>query len=95
MDVAAYKAQFAGTQAGPHGPKHTLNSIVKEMERAAKHMRAENKRLEEEEAALLKSIEQTVGSLSDLRYGRFANGQLRDSVLEGLKEFQEACDKRT
>ena len=56
---------------------------------------AEVAQLEREEAALLESLRQTVGGMSDLRYGRFGNGQLRDGVIEGLKEFQEACDAKT
>lgn len=50
--------------------------------------------LGEEEAALLASIQQTVGSMSDLRYGRFANGQLRDQVLEGLENLRETCKSK-
>ena len=50
--------------------------------------------LGEEEAALLSSIQQTVGGMSDLRYGRFANGQLRDQVLEGLASLRDTCKSK-
>ena len=65
------------------------------MDSAVADMEAEIKKSEEEEAALLSSVEQAVGSMSDLRYGRFANSQLLDGVMEGLKEFQETCERRT
>jgi len=49
--------------------------------------------LGEEEAALMASVKQTVGNMSDLRYGRLSgkDGQLREQVLEGLAGLQEAC----
>lgn len=61
------------------------------MENAANELQAEVQLLEEEEAALLASIRQTVGAMSDLRYGRLANGQLREQVLDGLADLQEIC----
>lgn len=42
----------------------------------------------------MRSIQQTVGSMSDLRYGRLSNGQLRKQVLEGLQTVQETCELR-
>jgi centromere-localized protein 2 len=70
-------------------------SIIPELDGAVSGLEAEIQRLDEEEAALLESLKQTVGSMSDLRYGRFANGQLRDGVVEGLKEFQETCEGKS
>jgi len=35
----------------------------------------------------------TVGGLSDLRYGRLANGKLREEILEGLGRLEQACEK--
>jgi centromere-localized protein 2 len=54
----------------------------------------EVKQLEQEEAALLASVQQTVGGMSDLRYGRLANPELRDEVIEGLQAVQRACDEK-
>lgn len=51
-------------------------------------------RLEQEEAELLQAIRQTVGSMSDLRYGRLSNSQLTRQVLEGLQTVQETCESR-
>jgi centromere-localized protein 2 len=61
------------------------------MESAVNELESELQLLEEEEAALLASIRQTVGSMSDLRYGRLANSRLPEQVLEGLANLQETC----
>lgn len=57
-------------------------------------MDSEVQQLEEEESRLLQQLKQTVSSLSDLRYGRFSNSELRDQVLEGLADVQETCKRR-
>lgn len=54
-------------------------------------LEAELQLLDEEEAALLASVRQTVGAMSDLRYGRLANSQLREQVLDGLANLHEIC----
>lgn len=36
-------------------------------------------------------MQNTVGGLSDLRYGRLANGGLRTQVLEGLERVETAA----
>jgi centromere-localized protein 2 len=63
------------------------------MERAVEDVEDEVRRLEEEADALLEQIRGTVGGLSDLRYGRLANGQLREQVLEGLTRLDSSCGK--
>lgn len=50
--------------------------------------------LEEEETVFLQEVKQTVGGLSDLRYGRFSNGRLREQVLEGLTNLEETCKRK-
>lgn len=55
-------------------------------------MEDEITRLDEEAEALLEKMRGMVGGLSDLRYGRLANGQLKDQVLEGLKRLEDSCD---
>jgi centromere-localized protein 2 len=62
---------------------------------AAGALEAEIEKLKEEEAALLESVKQTIGGLSDLRYGRFANGQIADEVIDGLKSVEAACDSKS
>lgn len=71
--------------------KHDIHSIIPELDSSAEELNAAIESLEKEEAELLQSIKQTVGSMSDLRYGRLSNGQLRKQVLEGLQIVQETC----
>jgi centromere-localized protein 2 len=61
------------------------------MEGAIGGIEAELQLLEEEEASLLASVKQTLGAMSDLRYGRLANSQLPEQVLDGLGNLQEIC----
>lgn len=63
------------------------------MEAAAEDVEDEIRRLEEEADSLLEQMRGTVGNLSDLRYGRLANGQLREQVLEGLRRLESSCEK--
>lgn len=58
-------------------------------------MEIEIEKLKTEEAALLESVKQTIGNLSDLRYGKFANANLKNDVLESLATLQEVCAEKT
>lgn len=80
-----------GNWADTQNPKHTLASVLPDMEGAIGELEAELQLLEEEEAALLASVRQTVGAMSDLRYGRLANSQLPQQVLDGLGNLEEIC----
>jgi centromere-localized protein 2 len=71
--------------------KHSLDSILPEMESAVSELEAELQLLQEEEASLLASIQQAVGAMSDLRYGRLANSELPEQVLDGLANLEEIC----
>lgn len=71
-----------------------MTSILPELESAVEDVEDEIRRLEEEAEALLEEIKGTVGGFSDLRYGRLANGQLRDQALEGLGRLENSCKKR-
>lgn len=84
-------SQLLDRGAGPQEKEHTLSSIVPELESAAEDVEAEITRLEEEEAALLESLRQVVGGMSDLRYGRLANPGLRETVVESLSSVRETC----
>lgn len=64
------------------------------MQSAVGDIQQEVQSLEEEEAALLEAIRQAVGSMSDLRYGRLANPELKDEVFDGLQDFQEVCKQK-
>ncbi|POR37335.1 Uncharacterized protein TPAR_02463 [Tolypocladium paradoxum] len=89
-EVEMERALF-GHESGATRARHSLSSIVPELDGAAGALEAEVEQLEEEEAALLAAVKQAVGALSDLRYGKLANAQLRDEVLDGLASLQEAC----
>ena len=78
----------------PVAKPHTLNSIIPELESAAEDVEDEIRRLDEEAEILLEEMRSTVGGLSDLRYGRLANGQLREQVLEGLERLEKSCEKK-
>lgn len=73
--------------------RHTLKSVITEVETAVEELEDEIKRLEMEAETLLVEMRSTVGGLSDLRYGRLANGQLREKVLDGLGRLEAACEK--
>ncbi|KAL0940350.1 cnl2 nkp2 family protein [Colletotrichum truncatum] len=81
--------------SGAEDPKHTLQSIIPEMDTAIADLEAEIGSLEAQEAALLESVKQTVGTMSDLRYGRLSNPKLRDDVIQGLKSVQDACEGKS
>jgi centromere-localized protein 2 len=63
------------------------------MEAAVEEVEDEVRLLEEEVEILREEMRGTVDALSDLRYGRLANGQLREQVLEGLGRLESACGK--
>ncbi|KAB5585993.1 Cnl2/NKP2 family protein-domain-containing protein [Coniochaeta sp. 2T2.1] len=83
-----------GNASGIDAPKRRLQSVLPELESAIVDMEGEIRRLEEEEAELRKSLDQIVGSMSDLRYGRLANSQLPEQVLGSLSDLQETCKRR-
>ena len=84
-------AASASASAAADGARHTLPSVVPELDAAADALELEIGRLEADEAALVDSLKQTVGRLSDLRYGKLANGRLGEEVMDGLKSLQAAC----
>lgn len=73
---------------------HTLRSILPEMEKAVEDMEEEIRRDEEEAERLLEEMQNIVGALSDLRYGRLANAKLPEQVMEGLERLERACGEQ-
>lgn len=69
--------------------------MIPELDGAVSALEDEIAKLEEEEASLKESVQQIVGGLSDLRYGKLANGQLKDEILDGLQSLQEACASKS
>ncbi len=86
---------MVGPSDNPRDPKQHLQSILPEMEKAAEVLEKELRQLEKQEAKLLTSIQHTVGNMSDLRYGRLENSQLRDQILEAHANLQETCKRKT
>jgi centromere-localized protein 2 len=75
--------------------KHSIKTILPEMDSAAMDLEQAIQKLEEEEARLLASVRKTVSDMSDLRYGGLSNPNLRDEVLEGLQELEKTCKDKT
>lgn len=65
------------------------------MDAAIADLEAEIQNLEAQETALRESVEQTVGTMSDLRYGRLSNPKLREDVIQGLKSVQDVCEDKS
>nr|RBQ90237.1 hypothetical protein FVER53263_04674 [Fusarium verticillioides] len=93
-EIEMERALF-GDASGAASAKHTLNSVIPELEGAAGALHAELAHLKEEEAILLDSVQQTIGGLSDLRYGKFANGRISEGVIDGLKNVEAACENKS
>lgn len=69
--------------------------MIPELDGAIGALEAELEKLKEEEAALLESVKQTIGGLSDLRYSKFANGQIKDEIIDGLGNMETACENKS
>ncbi|TAQ83668.1 hypothetical protein B7494_g8009 [Chlorociboria aeruginascens] len=87
-------ALFGPTSNLPVSRRHTLMSILPELESAVEDVEDEMRRLEEEARTLLEEVKSTVGGLSDLRYGRLANAELQGQVLDGLARLKKACENK-
>ena len=81
-----------------HDPYHDAESLLAEMETACEALEGECEISRQEADASLAAMQETVGNLSDLRYGRFATtaglepgGGLENSVVESLKALEHAC----
>lgn len=81
--------------SGAKSARHNLASIIPELDGATGALETEMQKLAEEEAALLESVKQTIGGLSDLRYGKFANGDIKDEIIDGLKNVEAACEGKS
>ncbi|KAI2631658.1 Cnl2/NKP2 family protein-domain-containing protein [Xylaria nigripes] len=93
-EIEIERALFGSTSATLAPKQHSLQSILPDLDSAVSDVENELKRLEEEASAALESINQTVGNMSDLRYGRLSNPNLTSEVIDGLHGFQETCKQR-
>ncbi|KAI0025919.1 Cnl2/NKP2 family protein-domain-containing protein [Xylariomycetidae sp. FL0641] len=94
-EIEIERTLFGPTTSTSKPKQHTLLSILHDMDDARDDLEQEVQKLEEEEAALLESVKQTAGNMSDLRYGRLANPKLKGEVLDGLERMQELCKQKT
>jgi len=78
----------------PTSKPHTLTSILPSLAAAIDDIETEIELLDEDSERALVEIQEIVGGLSDLRYGRLSNGGLREEVLEGLARLDGVCDQR-
>ncbi|EGD90944.1 hypothetical protein H112_01528 [Trichophyton rubrum D6] len=93
MDIQLF-GQQDGLVTRPED-RHTLQTLLVDMERACGAMRSNIHSLDSETSELASQIEATVGELSDLRYGKLnasgAGNALRDDVILGLKNLEDRC----
>ncbi|OAF54786.1 hypothetical protein VC83_08889 [Pseudogymnoascus destructans] len=68
-----------------HPRHHTLRTILPTLDTATEDIETEVALLELEAETLLAGIRNTVGGLSDLRYGRFRNQEVGEGVRGGLE----------
>lgn len=79
---------------------HTKESLFKEMEETIRYLEVDGLVARREADKLLAQMRETVGSLSDLRYGKFArtsgaeNG-LEAEVVKSLKSLEEAINAKS
>lgn len=85
---------FGSTSNLPTSRPHTLSSIIPELNTASQEVSVELDSLEQEAEVLLADITSTIGGLSDLRYGKFTNGELKEEMLEGLERLNATCDRK-
>lgn len=84
-----------GDKSGIKSTKHTLQSILPDLEGAAGALEDEIQQLHDDEERLISSIAQTVDSLASLRYGDFSNPRINELVAEELVALQEECAKKS
>ena len=77
---------------------HDAETLLAEMETACEALERESDLSQQEADMTLASMQETVGNLSDLRYGKFAKiagsetgGGLEKSVVQSLKALEYAC----
>ncbi|KAJ4155180.1 hypothetical protein LMH87_000437 [Akanthomyces muscarius] len=93
-EVEMDRALFASDSAAKKS-KHTLGSILPELEGATAAVEGEIAKLQQQEADLKEALARTIDELGDLRTGELTNQQLPDEVLDRLENLQEICNRKT
>ncbi|KAG6015883.1 hypothetical protein E4U54_002806 [Claviceps lovelessii] len=94
LEIEIERALY-GDKSGIKSTKHTLQSILPDLEGAAGALEDEIQQLHDDEERLISSIAQTVDSLASLRYGDFSNPRINELVAEELVALQEECAKKS
>ncbi|KAI1366061.1 Cnl2/NKP2 family protein-domain-containing protein [Xylaria arbuscula] len=94
-EIEIERALFGSTSTTIAPKQHSLQSIIPDLDSAIDDVENELRKLEDEESALLESIRQAAGNMSDLRYGRLSNSNLTAEVIDGLHSIQETCKQKT
>ena len=85
--------QLFGASTDAQNTKHTLSSIIPELDGAVADLESEIKTLEEEEKNITASLKKTVGTMSDLRYGELDNKDLPQDALDALNALVARCNE--
>ncbi|KAJ6779611.1 hypothetical protein PWT90_05625 [Aphanocladium album] len=93
-EVEMDRALFASDSAAKKS-KHTLDSILPELDGASGAIEAEIAKLQQQEADLKEAIANTINDLGSLRTGDFTNPELPNQVLDGLEKLQDICNRKT
>lgn len=96
IDETLYPAANAGlASASTQSRYHDMESLLEAMEKAVEELEDEIGDLDRRAAKTLEELDENVGALSDLRYGKFARVSedhgVEESVVEGLKGFVNAA----
>ncbi|KAI0973065.1 Cnl2/NKP2 family protein-domain-containing protein [Xylaria arbuscula] len=94
-EIEIERALFGPTSATIPPKQHSLQTIIPDLDSAIADIESDLQKLQEEESALLESIKQAAGNMSDLRYGRLSNPSLPSEVIDGLHSIQETCKQKT
>lgn len=100
-DIQADEVLYGQTGSVPKRKKrHTKESLLKEMEDTIRYLEVDSLVAKREADRLLGQMRETVGSLSDLRYGKLArisgadNG-IEAEVVKGLKGLEDAVKAKS
>jgi len=97
VEIALDHLTTGSTLPATLSANHTATSLMSAMATATTDLEDEISALDADISDILKHMTETVGSLSDLRYGKFAktpgvgDGEMERSVLTGLKELEDVC----
>ncbi|KAF8454543.1 hypothetical protein BGX38DRAFT_1172297 [Terfezia claveryi] len=74
-------------------PVMPLAELLVQMEDTVEEFAEEERRLEEECDKMMKEMQEWVGGLSDLIYGKFSTAGIESKVTEQLENLEETCER--